>query len=549
MQTKSGFIAIVGRPNVGKSSLMNALVGEKIAIVSDKPQTTRNRITGVLTRGETQLVFLDTPGVHKSRTKLGDYMNRQVTSSVADVDLIVFVTEANRPLNEAEKKLIASFRGMPAVAVLNKIDLLDAPEEMLRKIAEVAGAYEFDEIVPVSVLKNDGLDGLLEILLRYAEEGPHFFEDDAMTDQPERVIVAEIIREKILRNMRDEIPHGTAVTIERMQDRGRIIDIDAVIYCERETHKGMLIGMMNMPVVAAAGLKGDIGNAHLAGGNGRQIALTAEILRIGVIGSADGEDHFLLMGFPSGFSGGSIVLPDLQGHAESSPGLGPAGIESGMGEDLGDLSAGDAVLVGGFQMVAEGGVHQALGHQGDHRYQRTVPQREQGFPAPYLTEQNIVIEPGKFRGKGAQCIPTSSLFYSHCDHRFLSHAWVGSKRQSISAQNGSQARFLFQPVRQIIQPVDPQFIRMEIFQQLLPVRLEELPPGSRIAILPVLQEFLRGLIGAAGIEQDHPDLLQGIGTGSHLRCSFQCVRLYYRKEVHLLQILIYLRKLCLTGIE
>ena len=242
MQTKSGFIAIVGRPNVGKSSLMNALVGEKIAIVSDKPQTTRNRITGVLTRGETQLVFLDTPGVHKSRTKLGDYMNRQVTSSVADVDLIVFVTEANRPLNEAEKKLIASFRGMPAVAVLNKIDLLDAPEEMLRKIAEVAGAYEFDEIVPVSVLKNDGLDGLLEILLRYAEEGPHFFEDDAMTDQPERVIVAEIIREKILRNMRDEIPHGTAVTIERMQDRGRIIDIGAVIYCERETHKGMLIG-------------------------------------------------------------------------------------------------------------------------------------------------------------------------------------------------------------------------------------------------------------------------------------------------------------------
>ena len=242
MQTKSGFIAIVGRPNVGKSSLMNALVGEKIAIVSDKPQTTRNRITGVLTRGETQLVFLDTPGVHKSRTKLGDYMNRQVTSSVADVDLIVFVTEANRPLNEAEKKLIASFRGMPAVAVLNKIDLLDAPEEMLRKIAEVAGAYEFDEIVPVSVLKNDGLDGLLEILLRYAEEGPHFFEDDAMTDQPERVIVAEIIREKILRNMRDEIPHGTAVTIERMQDQGRIIDIDAVIYCERETHKGMLIG-------------------------------------------------------------------------------------------------------------------------------------------------------------------------------------------------------------------------------------------------------------------------------------------------------------------
>lgn len=242
MQSKSAFITIVGRPNVGKSSLMNALVGEKIAIVSPKPQTTRNRITGVLTRGETQLVFLDTPGVHHARTKLGDYMNRQATGSVADVDLAVFVTEANRPLNEAEKNLLAGFRGIPAIAVVNKIDLLDAPEQMLTKIAELAEAYSFDEIVPVSVLQNDGIDGLLEILLRYAEEGPHFFDDDAMTDQPERVIVAEIIREKILRNMRDEIPHGTAVTIERMEDRGRIVDIDATIYCERETHKGMLIG-------------------------------------------------------------------------------------------------------------------------------------------------------------------------------------------------------------------------------------------------------------------------------------------------------------------
>ena len=242
MQSKSAFITIVGRPNVGKSSLMNALVGEKIAIVSPKPQTTRNRITGVLTRGETQLVFLDTPGVHHARTKLGDYMNRQATGSVADVDLAVFVTEANRPLNEAEKNLLAGFRGIPAIAVVNKIDLLDAPEQMLTKIAELADAYSFDEIVPVSVLQNDGIDGLLEILLRYAEEGPHFFDDDAMTDQPERVIVAEIIREKILRTMRDEIPQGTAVTIERMEDRGRIVDIPATNYCERETHKGMLIG-------------------------------------------------------------------------------------------------------------------------------------------------------------------------------------------------------------------------------------------------------------------------------------------------------------------
>ena len=242
MIEKTGVFSVVGRPNVGKSTLTNTLCGAKVAIVSNKPQTTRNRITGVLTRGETQLVFLDTPGVHHARTKLGDYMNRQATGSVADVDLAVFVTEANRPLNEAEKNLLAGFRGIPAIAVVNKIDLLDAPEQMLTKIAELADAYSFDEIVPVSVLQNDGIDGLLEILLRYAEEGPHFFDDDAMTDQPERVIVAEIIREKILRNMRDEIPHGTAVTIERMEDRGRIVDIDATIYCERETHKGMLIG-------------------------------------------------------------------------------------------------------------------------------------------------------------------------------------------------------------------------------------------------------------------------------------------------------------------
>lgn len=244
MNTKSGFIAIVGRPNVGKSSLMNAIVGEKIAIVSDKPQTTRNRITGILTRGETQLVFLDTPGVHRPKTKLSEYMVRQVNSSVADVDLIVFVTEADRPLNEAETALIATFRGAPALAVINKIDLLQNPEQMLAKMAELGAAYSFEEIVPISVLKNDGVESLTTLLLGYAGEGPHFFDDDAMTDQPERVIVAEIIREKILRNMRQEIPHGTAVTIESMKDRkgGGLIDIDAVIYCERESHKGMLIG-------------------------------------------------------------------------------------------------------------------------------------------------------------------------------------------------------------------------------------------------------------------------------------------------------------------
>lgn len=244
METKSGFIAIVGRPNVGKSSLLNAIVGEKIAIVSDKPQTTRNRITGVLTKGETQLVFIDTPGVHKPKTKLSEFMVKQVSSSVADVDLAVFVTEAARELTTAEKELLQNLRGLPAIAVVNKIDLLNTKEEMLAKLAELSAAYDFEEVMPISVLKNDGVDLLVEKLLGYAEPGPHFFDDDAMTDQPERVIVAEIIREKILNNMQQEIPHGTAVTIETMKEREDkdIVDIDAVIYCERSSHKGMLIG-------------------------------------------------------------------------------------------------------------------------------------------------------------------------------------------------------------------------------------------------------------------------------------------------------------------
>ena len=244
MTTKNAFIAIIGRPNVGKSSLMNALVGEKIAIVSDKPQTTRTKITGVLTKGETQLVFLDTPGMHRPKTKLSEFMVRQVKSSVADVDVAVFVTEANRPLTDVEKNLVHSLRGAPAIAVVNKIDLLETPEQMLAKLAELGREDIFDEIVPISVLRQDGLDALLKILLSYAQEGYHFFDDDAMTDQPERVIAAEIVREKILRNMHDEVPHGVAVTVESMKERkgGRLIDLDVLIYCERETHKGMIIG-------------------------------------------------------------------------------------------------------------------------------------------------------------------------------------------------------------------------------------------------------------------------------------------------------------------
>ena len=246
METRSAFIAIVGRPNVGKSSLLNAMVGEKVAIVSDKPQTTRNRIVGILTRGETQLVFIDTPGMHKPRTKLSEFMVRQVRRSVADVDAAVLVTEPEKEVTKAERELLDNIKamGIPAVLVINKIDTLKRQEDMLEKMQALSAEYEFEAVVPLSALTGDGVDILLAELSQLAEEGPHFFDDDDFTDQPERVIAGEIIREKILNNMREEIPHGTAVSVESMKEREDkdIIDIDAVIYCERDSHKGMLIG-------------------------------------------------------------------------------------------------------------------------------------------------------------------------------------------------------------------------------------------------------------------------------------------------------------------
>lgn len=239
-------VAIVGRPNVGKSSLLNAMVGEKVAIVSDKPQTTRNRIVGILTRGETQLVFIDTPGMHKPRTKLSEFMVRQVRRSVADVDAAVLVTEPEKEVTKAERELLDNIKamGIPAVLVINKIDTLKRREDMLEKMQALSAEYEFEAVVPLSALTGDGVDILLAELSQLAEEGPHFFDDDDFTDQPERVIAGEIIREKILNNMREEIPHGTAVSVESMKEREDkdIIDIDAVIYCERDSHKGMLIG-------------------------------------------------------------------------------------------------------------------------------------------------------------------------------------------------------------------------------------------------------------------------------------------------------------------
>ena len=244
--TKSAFVAIVGKPNVGKSSLLNLLVGEKIAIISDKPQTTRTRITGVLTEGETQLVFIDTPGLHKPKNKLGDYMVKQVTDSVGDVDCAVFVTDPLGEVTEAEMQLIENIRQLhlPAILVINKIDTLQNKEDMVKKMVTISGMYDFEEVVPTSVYQKDGTELLLKLIQDQAQEGPHFFPNDTLTDQPEKVIVAEIIREKVLRNMRDEIPHGTAVVIERMRERpGKdIMDIDATILCEKSSHKGMIIG-------------------------------------------------------------------------------------------------------------------------------------------------------------------------------------------------------------------------------------------------------------------------------------------------------------------
>ena len=246
--TKSAMITICGRPNVGKSTLTNALVGEKIAIVSNKPQTTRNRITAIVNRGDTQFVLMDTPGFHKPRTRLGDYMVQVVRESVADVDAVLLMVEPVAAIGPQEEALIERLResGAPAILLINKIDTVDKTR-LLEVIALYSAAYDFDAVIPISAKTGEGLDELFTELEKYAGEGPHLFPDDMITDQQERQICAELVREKLLTCLDKEIPHGTAVALERFFERDTaagdpIIEVDAVIYCERESHKGIIIG-------------------------------------------------------------------------------------------------------------------------------------------------------------------------------------------------------------------------------------------------------------------------------------------------------------------
>ena len=244
--TKTAFIAIVGCPNVGKSSLLNKMLGTKIAIVSSKPQTTRTKIMGVLTRNETQLVFTDTPGYHKPHNKLGEKMNQAVGDSIGGVDACLFVVEAKGDIKKGEYELIDKFKKLkvPVVLAINKIDMLKDKEELLARIKQFSELFDFEAVVPVCATNGENVDDLLDELDKLAFESPHFFPDDTLTDQPERVLAAEMIREKILRLMDKEVPHGIAVSIEKMRERENqdILDIEAIIYCERESHKGMVIG-------------------------------------------------------------------------------------------------------------------------------------------------------------------------------------------------------------------------------------------------------------------------------------------------------------------
>ncbi len=247
MEKKSAFIAIVGVPNVGKSSILNIMLGQKISIVSSKPQTTRTRIMGILTEDKIQLVFIDTPGIHKPKNQLDHYMERSIKESVSSVDACLLVIEAGKKLKPAELDLIKSLNKMdlPVILAINKIDILHDKSVLISQMKEVSSFINFKAIVPISAKNKDGMESLVSELKKMAVHEGHFFEDDALTDQPERVIVSEIVREKVLRLIDKEVPHGIAVCVERMHDRdddSGLIDIDVVIYCEKNNHKGILIG-------------------------------------------------------------------------------------------------------------------------------------------------------------------------------------------------------------------------------------------------------------------------------------------------------------------
>lgn len=248
MSTKNVFVAITGRANAGKSSLTNLLVGEKVAIVSDKPQTTRTRINGVLTKGETQFVFIDTPGMHKAKTRLSEHMVKSIKDSVSDVEVAILMTDVTRKISPIEEELISSFktRNCDVILLLNKIDLVKDKTEILKVIENYSKLHEFADIIPISVVKRINTDQIMPVIEKYAVEGPHFFPDDITTDQTERIMAAEIVREKILYQMHEEIPHGIAVEIESYDKRNNgkkeIIDLGVVIICEKASHKGMIIG-------------------------------------------------------------------------------------------------------------------------------------------------------------------------------------------------------------------------------------------------------------------------------------------------------------------
>lgn len=244
--TKTAFIAIVGCPNVGKSSILNKIMGTKIAIVSSKPQTTRTKIMGVLTEGDIQLVFTDTPGYHKPHNKLGEKMNQAVGDSIGGVDACLFVVESKGDIKKGEYELLEKFKKLkvPVILAINKIDMIKDKEELLERIVQLNSLFDFEAIVPVCASTGEHIDELVDEMKKLAFDSPHFFPDDTLTDQPERVLASEIIREKILRLMDKEVPHGIAVSIEKMRERDNqdILDIEAIIYCERESHKGMVIG-------------------------------------------------------------------------------------------------------------------------------------------------------------------------------------------------------------------------------------------------------------------------------------------------------------------